>query len=426
MVRHFRFVSLAAAGMLAAGLSAQDRPFRASVDVVTVDAVATDRHGNPVLDLKAADFEIRERGKVQAIDSFKLVVDDADDQDPASLRDIVSEEDLRRQAARDDVRVIGIFLDDYHVQRINSLAVRDKIAAFVKQISSRDLVAIIYPLTPISGLKFSRNREEQARVIEKFTGRKYNYAPQNAAEESYWFCSPAQIEGIRDGVSDSALRGVAAYLGSLTERRATMLFVSEGLHEQLPKRLAQRDQGCPRLLVSPSNGGSPLLWGTTLKGNTAIYTLDPRGLDSGDFDVRDSQEEAAAGRKRVARTQEFLRNLAFQTGGRAIVNTNNVDGLLRQILKDTGAYYLMTYTSTEAFRDGLFHQIDVRVKRRGVELHARQGYWARNGPTDVAEATAPAIPSPSFAVRNALAEPCDFSQRSWTRRAKWRKPRAWP
>ena len=86
MVRHFRFVSLAAAGMLAAGLSAQDRPFRASVDVVTVDAVATDRYGNPVLDLKAADFEIRERGKVQAIDSFKLVVDDADDQDPASLR----------------------------------------------------------------------------------------------------------------------------------------------------------------------------------------------------------------------------------------------------------------------------------------------------------------------------------------------------
>lgn len=382
--------SLGLVAALATGLGAQtpavsQQPaFRTGIDVVTVDAFVTDRQGRPVRDLTAADFEIKERGKVQTIDSFKLVApDDEFEAAPSSLREIESREDQAREAARDDIRLIVIFLDDYHVQRMNGLAMRDRLAAFVNQISARDLVAIMRPLTPVTGLTFSRNREAQQREISRFIGRKYDYFSANAPEENYQGCSAATIERIRWGVTSSALRGLTTYLGALRERRSNVLFVSEGPElGPLPKRVTEtagtgRCAADAMLESDAGKTGRNWLESTAIETNTAVYTLDTRGLGSEDFDMRDSPAEVIAGRKRVAGSQEFLRNLSFQTGGRAFVNTNDFERLLPQMLRDTGAYYLIGYTSTEAFRDGQFHAIDVRVKRKNVDVRARQGYFAR-------------------------------------------------
>ena len=49
---------------------------------------------------------------------------------------------------------------------------------------------------------------------------------------------------------------------------------------------------------------------------------------------------------------------------------------MTQIVRDTSAYYLLGYNSTQAPSDGKFHEIKVRVKRPGVQVRARRGYWA--------------------------------------------------
>src|SRR5688572_2438166 len=49
----------------------QQPVFRTGINFVRVDAIVTDRQGNPVVDLKAADFEILEDGKPQTIESFR-------------------------------------------------------------------------------------------------------------------------------------------------------------------------------------------------------------------------------------------------------------------------------------------------------------------------------------------------------------------
>jgi hypothetical protein len=49
---------------------------------------------------------------------------------------------------------------------------------------------------------------------------------------------------------------------------------------------------------------------------------------------------------------------------------------MKQIVRDSSAYYLLGYTSAQAKTDGKFHAINVRVKRPGVEVRARKGYWA--------------------------------------------------
>ena len=62
---------------------------------------------------------------------------------------------------------------------------------------------------------------------------------------------------------------------------------------------------------------------------------------------------------------------------------------------------MLGYNSTQAPTDGKFHEIKVRVKRKGVDVRARKGYWAYTT-EDVARATAPPKPDAPSAVTAAL------------------------
>ena len=80
---------------------------------------------------------------------------------------------------------------------------------------------------------------------------------------------------------------------------------------------------------------------------------------------------------------------------------------MKQIIRDASGYYLLGYNSTQAPTDGKFHEIKVRVKRRGVDVRARKGYWAYTL-EDVARATRAAearAPSAVTSALNAIAEP---------------------
>src|ERR1700724_2586272 len=47
--------------------------FRTGINFVRVDVIISDKAGNPVADLTAADFDVNEDGKPQKIETFKLV-----------------------------------------------------------------------------------------------------------------------------------------------------------------------------------------------------------------------------------------------------------------------------------------------------------------------------------------------------------------
>ena len=99
--------------------------------------------------------------------------------------------------------------------------------------------------------------------------------------------------------------------------------------------------------------------------------------------------------------------LADNTDGRAILNRNDLAVGMQQIIRDSSAYYLLGYTSTQAPTDGKFHKIEVKVARRGVDVRARKGYWAFTA-ADAARALAPPKPEAPTAVTaalNAIAEP---------------------
>src|SRR6267378_2381998 len=112
----------------------QQPVFRTGINFVRVDVIVTDKNGNQIADLQAPDFDVTEDGKAQTIETFKLVKLDGGRMDaikepPRQIRTDYEEES---EAARDDVRLFAIFLDDYHVRRGASMAVRNPISQFIQ------------------------------------------------------------------------------------------------------------------------------------------------------------------------------------------------------------------------------------------------------------------------------------------------------
>jgi hypothetical protein len=114
--------------------------------------------------------------------------------------------------------------------------------------------------------------------------------------------------------------------------------------------------------------------------------------------------------------QDSLRALSLYTDGRAIVNRNDLTAAMKDIVRDSSRYYLLGYNSTFTGADGKFHDINVRVKRPGVEVRARKGYWALSQ-EQAASALAPRAPTAPRAVEHAMAEATALSQgrpvRTW-------------
>ena len=401
----------------------QQRPptFKSGINFVRVDVIVSDKDGNPVMDLKPEEFSVSEDGAAQKVEQFEIVKIDALSQAEGPTNgEIRSRQDEEREAARPEVRMFVILFDDYHVRRGNDMAVRKPLIDFIQnQLAPADMVAIMYPLTPVNDITFTRSQSQLISAIEAFEGRKFNYVPKNTFEEQYNFYPAATVEKIRNQVTMSALKAAAIRMGGLREGRKSIIFVSEGFTSSLPPQLADPVAAYPGL-GNPNRGNSNAttddryawagnvdmlndmrdVFQTVNTQNTSIYSVDPRGLAVFEYGINETvglQQDAAG----LKSSLDSLHTLSNNTDGRAIVNRNDLAAGMKQIMRDSSGYYLLGYTSSRAPTDGKFHEIKVNVTRRGVNVRARKGYWALTK-EDVARILAPPKPEPQAAVTKAL------------------------
>src|SRR4029450_11745389 len=219
----------------------------------------------------------------------------------------------------------------------------------------------------------------------------------------------------------------------------SIIFISEGFTATLPAQLADPVAAMPGIgnparnrpgtdattdppaeAQESSNQADQMgrlrdIYDTCNRNNTSIYAVDPRGLTTFEYDINQGVS-LTTDRTNLNSTMDTLRVLADNTDGRAIVNRNDLATGMKQIMRDASGYYLLGYTSTSA-TDGKYHALDVKVKRPGVEVRARKGYWAYTA-EDVARATSTAKAGPPPAVAsalNTLVDPArEHAARFWT------------
>lgn len=411
------------------GDTPQQPAFRGGVDFVRVDVIVSDKKAQPVTNLTEADFEVLEDGKPVKIEQFKLIkVDGNATPGGPAPKPIRNREDEELEAARDDVRIFVFFMDDYHVRRANSMSVRTPLTRFIQQqLRPTDMIGIMYPLMPISDLQLTRDHEKVLNAINTFEGRKFDYTPRNIAEQNYARYSTEQVERIRNDVVMGALQSLATRLGSLREGRKSIVFVSEGFTALLPPQMRRMDASQPSnpFETAIAAGGQDSsreitaewfgqmdvysrlrdVYDIANRNNAAVYSLDPRGLAPFEYGFDDipfgPPPSFATDRRALQATQDTLRVLSEETDGRAIVNRNTLEQGLAQMVRDSSFYYLLGYTSDKSGNDGKFHEITVKVKKSGVDVRARKGYWALT-PADVEKINNPA-PDVAKPVQTALA-----------------------
>jgi hypothetical protein len=87
----------------------------------------------------------------------------------------------------------------------------------------------------------------------------------------------------------------------------------------------------------------------------------------------------------IVDTQLGLRHLAEQTGGLFYANSNDIAGGLARAMRDQAGYYLLGYDPGDDTFDRSYHKLEVRIKRPGLRVRSRGGFF---GIEDPAGATA--------------------------------------
>ena len=336
----------AVAAVLAVAVVSPQTPLRgqpALPRLFTIDVSAADARGRAVENLGPADFELREEGSLVPVESVRLVRAGSDP--PADAPAVIqSAADERQAAGKDDARLFAIFLDEYHVTAgANTERVRDALLRFVDQdLTPRDLVAVMKPLDSLFAIRLTRDRAAVRRAIETFDGRKGQYEPRNAYERDYIAGTPARIDATRSQVALSGVNALAVHLGSLADRRKTLVVATEAIGRS-ERRRGQEFLPTLDTIIRSAN-----------RANVAVYPFDPS----------DGAGDPAG---------EGLRRLAEETDGAAI--RADADSGLRRAAADSSGYYLLSFRSLHP-DDGQFRELQASVKRAGVRVRARKGYWA--------------------------------------------------
>jgi hypothetical protein len=166
--------------------------------------------------------------------------------------------------------------------------------------------------------------------------------------------------------------------------RKTVIFFSEGL--SLPPAVVEQF----RAVINAAN-----------RANVSVYTVDAAGLriDSPNLEttrelnalaqrrmnqVHRSEDPSGPLTKGLERNEDLLRlnphsglgELADQTGGFLIRDTNDLSAGMRRIEEDMRAYYVLTYMPKNQEYDGRFRQISVKLARPNLDAQTRKGYYA--------------------------------------------------
>ena len=376
--------------------------FRVEVNYVEVDARVLNAQGSFVRDVKREDFQIFEDGAPQAVATFALVDIPVERPEiPLFAREPI-ESDVATNARDFDGRLYLFVLDDLHTSLIRTPLVKAAARRFIEtKLGANDKAAVM----TTSGMsdasqEFTDSRRLLLRAVDRFMGRKLGSSTLGRLQTYGLSGTATDPEAAERGYNaDSALRtlkNVADLLAGVRGRRKALIYLSEGIDYDITDMFNNRDAS--RLIQDARDAVA-----AATRGNVSIYAIDPRGLATlGDDAIQVSGLPndprlglgPASLERELRLAHDNLQMLAAETGGFAVVNTNDFANAFDRIVAENSSYYLLGYYSTSGRRDGRRRKIDVRVRQTGLQVRARNSYVEARGrpPATAASARAAGVP----------------------------------
>jgi VWFA-related protein len=378
--------------------------FRVEVNYVEVDAIVTDGQGRVVPNLTVSDFEVLEDGKPQKVSNFSLVNIPIERAERPIFASVPIEADVQTNEHAEG-RIYLIVLDDVHTDFTRGPRVKASMKRFFEQnFGTNDLAAVVFTGRSEASQEFTNNTKLLLAAVDKFAGRKLRSATLNRIEGARVNPDTQQLEPGDDiDQMDRAFRArsVMANIRKLSEfmagvhgRRKSLLLVGEGVDYDIYQATGVLGATASSVLLDTQDAIA-----AATRGNVAIYAIDPRGLQTGDEDLIQTSStigdaDSNSMRSELRLSQDSLRVLASSTGGFAAINRNDLNGAFDRIVSENSSYYMFGYYSPNDRRDGRFRKIEVRPKRAGLNVRARNGYFEARGGRRPPPPSASAIPAP--------------------------------
>ena len=377
--------------------------YEVSVTTIPVWVKVEDKSGNPVLGLTVNDFELSEDGKKVQINCFEEVNLDESAPKPA-------ENNPESRAPAEPQRFV-LFLDLYNTSPREFAAVKPALQEFLESLSHKNVEVMLAALMPDRRLgiisRFTKDLK-RVKILIDFAKANPNRdaSERSKTKEMTDVLKGPDIKQERRGAAGVAVAGVtqedstidgyqtarilasqdvetsrytlraletfAEHLSRIDlKNHASMILVSGGFSVDPGKRFfnmaeafqdkagdtTSHDKAQYRQTGFYFRDEVDQSIGKLNRLNVTLYTLDTRGVVT--------EEEY----------QDSLIQIAQETGGLAFFNSNSFTTGLDRVQEDLKHQYLLCYSPPEHKALGKYHTIRVNVKRSGVSVRYRDGYW---------------------------------------------------
>jgi VWFA-related protein len=340
-------------GILSVILACASEALAQSPVLVKLNVAATDSKGAPVTDLRAADIQVREDGKLRPLVFFRF----AGSKSPAEAG---PDEFINKPSPPPTL----ILLDAWNQQELSLASASQDVSAAIAHLESVDRIYIyilnyhgdLIPVRPLPGIATDSraNQPTAHELADKFDGVVRAFAGLRDASYKEPFVRP-----------DTTLQGLG-----IVSRMAAI---------PGPKNLIWITHGFPLQEPAPSGEFADYtkrvqdLCRSALRAQTAIYAVDQSARGAYGSDVFGSSIET-------------LQLVAGLTGGRVYSSGRSSDAITG-VSNDARASYQLAYYAPLEGTAPKEHKLRVDSSRRGVRLTTRQSYFieAAPDPDEVAE-----------------------------------------
>jgi VWFA-related protein len=400
---------------------ASDQPndvVRVTTELVQTNATVFDKKGHFVPGLKREQFQLLVDGKSQPVSFFEFVVSGSNLEE-TQIAALGGNKPSSLKSAMPPVvrgRTIIFFIDDLHLSLDSLARTRLALTHFIdNKMGMLDQVAIASPSGRIGFLQqLTNNRvvlraavsrlqhqaytvldteypamsEYMALKIEERDRDAIGYYVGRCLKENPGYTPGKCVEVVRDRARQILRQASAVTSGTLSSLESLMRS-----SEQIPGRkivllISDGFYLSPRDRQQNSYEELARITDTARRTGTVIYSIDARGLISGQSDATRSLVDGngvldRANIGEIPASQDALNALAADTGGRALRNSNSISGWVTQTLEETSNYYLLAWRpESEAQKSKKFQRIELSIKDH-PELTVRfsRGYFNAERPS---------------------------------------------
>jgi VWFA-related protein len=370
---------------------ADSTPIFKSGALLVVETVAvTDKSGKPIEGLTAKDFTITEDVVPQAIKIFEYqrlsdVAPPAPltESEHARVYDKLGRTRISGGTPGDtrykDRRLLALYFDMTAMPESDQVRALSAALKFIRtQMTAQDMVAILrYSGGSVEVLEdFTADRNRLMSIVQTLIvgeGQGFGRSTDEAADPGAAFGQDdSEFNIFNTDRQLSALQTAAQMLAQLSEKKALVYFASglrlNGLNNQAQLRAT----------VNAAIRAGVAFWPIDARGLVALPPLGDATQGSPGSAAMYSGVAMTSLTTNFQRSQDTLYSLAADTGGKALLDTNDLERGIVQAEQSVSSYYVIGYYAANKAQDGKFRRIKVALNDAEAKLDYRQGYFAGN------------------------------------------------